>query len=124
MKLRKGYYFYIGSAFGPGGIRARVGRHLQHNKVLRWHIDYLRQKTHVVEIWVSYDNTALEKSWVENFSKCPDIEMPKHGFGASDSAAISHLFYSSEKPMNNKILELLPANNLQCVIEKPQIQIQ
>jgi len=30
--LEPGYYFYVGSAFGPGGTRARVLRHLHIDK--------------------------------------------------------------------------------------------
>ena len=27
--MQPGYYIYVGSAFGPGGLAARVGRHLR-----------------------------------------------------------------------------------------------
>ena len=37
-----GDYFYAGSAFGPGGLRSRLGRHLRGDGKTRWHIDYLR----------------------------------------------------------------------------------
>jgi Uri superfamily endonuclease len=30
--LEPGYYIYIGSAFGPGGVRARVSRHCRGDK--------------------------------------------------------------------------------------------
>lgn len=36
-----GLYLYCGSARGPGGIRARLSRHLRREKALRWHIDHL-----------------------------------------------------------------------------------
>lgn len=39
--LPAGWYGYAGSANGPGGLRARVGRHLKRDKPLRWHIDWL-----------------------------------------------------------------------------------
>ncbi len=41
MQFRKGYYIYVGSAMGNGGLRARVGRHLSGQKKMHWHIDYL-----------------------------------------------------------------------------------
>jgi len=34
-----GFYIYIGSALGPGGLSARIGRHLLAEKRLHWHID-------------------------------------------------------------------------------------
>jgi Uri superfamily endonuclease len=39
--LAPGLYGYCGSAFGPGGIRARVSRHLRGDKPMRWHVDRL-----------------------------------------------------------------------------------
>ena len=42
IKMRKGYYIYVGSAFGPGGVRARVKRHCHIRKPPHWHIDYIR----------------------------------------------------------------------------------
>lgn len=41
VKLAEGYYVYIGSALGPGGLKARISRHLNKSKKLKWHIDYL-----------------------------------------------------------------------------------
>lgn len=39
--LPAGWYVYLGSARGPGGLRARCGRHLRRDKGRRWHIDWL-----------------------------------------------------------------------------------
>jgi Uri superfamily endonuclease len=40
-RLEPGVYLYLGSANGPGGLRARVGRHLRAAKRPRWHVDQL-----------------------------------------------------------------------------------
>lgn len=37
--LVPGCYAYVGSAFGAGGLRARLGHHLQSNAAPHWHID-------------------------------------------------------------------------------------
>lgn len=37
-----GEYIYLGSAHGPGGLAARLGRHLRQSHACRWHIDYLQ----------------------------------------------------------------------------------
>jgi Uri superfamily endonuclease len=37
--LPPGLYVYAGSARGPGGIRARVARHLRRDKAVHWHVD-------------------------------------------------------------------------------------
>lgn len=39
--LAAGWYLYLGSARGGGGIRARCARHLAPAKTLRWHVDWL-----------------------------------------------------------------------------------
>jgi len=40
LSVQAGYYVYVGSALGPGGLAARVGRHCRREKALRWHVDY------------------------------------------------------------------------------------
>lgn len=40
-RLRKGCYCYVGSAWGPGGIRARCARHLRAPVRRHWHVDWL-----------------------------------------------------------------------------------
>ena len=41
VNFSKGYYIYIGSALGPGGLQPRLVRHLAKKKNVHWHIDYL-----------------------------------------------------------------------------------
>ena len=48
--LPAGLYLYAGSARGPGGIRARVGRHLRQPKAAAWHIDRLTEVAHVEQV--------------------------------------------------------------------------
>jgi hypothetical protein len=40
IKFTAGWYAYAGSAFGPGGLAARINRHLMSAKKPHWHIDY------------------------------------------------------------------------------------
>jgi Uri superfamily endonuclease len=39
--LLSGWFVYAGSAYGSGGLRARLGRHVRAEKTLRWHVDAL-----------------------------------------------------------------------------------
>ena len=48
--LDPGMYIYAGSAFGPGGIRARVSRHLRADKKPHWHIDHLSARAVCVDV--------------------------------------------------------------------------
>ena len=41
--IEPGYYLYVGSAFGPGGILSRVLQHCRKSKAKHWHMDYLRE---------------------------------------------------------------------------------
>ncbi len=50
--LAPGRYLYCGSAKGPGGLRARVARHLRHGKPVRWHVDHLTERGAVIGAWV------------------------------------------------------------------------
>ena len=46
-----GFYAYVGSAFGPGGLRARIGHHLESTASPHWHLDYLLGVAEPVEVW-------------------------------------------------------------------------
>ena len=55
MSVEPGTYVYVGSAFGPGGLRARVGRHVRDDGALHWHVDYLRAVTTLDTVWYTHD---------------------------------------------------------------------
>ena len=95
--LRRGYYLYIGSAFGAGGVRARVLRHVRSSAVRHWHIDYLRALLPLVEVWYSHDSVRREHQWAQGLVQSEMAPVFK-GFGSSDCACYSHLFYSGGRP--------------------------
>ena len=47
-RIEPGRYIYGGSARGPGGLRARLGRHLGLKKKKHWHVDHLRAVSRVM----------------------------------------------------------------------------
>ena len=88
-KFKKGYYAYVGSAFGPGGLKSRIKRHVEPKKNYHWHIDYLNPA--VKEVWVSDHGEKLEHEWAATLG---EIALDKIlGFGCSDCRCESHLFY-------------------------------
>jgi len=93
-----GWYTYIGSAFGAGGIKGRLKHHLKPVERPHWHIDYLRQAASVAEIWLSPEHTSQEQAWVEAVLAIPGATIPADGFGASDSEMESHLIYFDVRP--------------------------
>lgn len=78
-----GVYIYVGSAAGPGGIRARLGRHIRGAGTPRWHVDFLRVVTDVIE-WHFVPELALECHWAQSLASLPEAVIPVPGFGASD----------------------------------------
>jgi Uri superfamily endonuclease len=96
--VQPGFYIYIGSAFGPGGLKARLNHHLKPAAKPHWHIDYLRRNAQIIEIWYTTDPLRRERDWVLSMEKLPATAMIFPGFGASDSHDVSHLFLSRDKP--------------------------
>ncbi len=92
-----GYYLYVGSAFGPGGVRARVLRHCRRQKPLHWHIDYLSAVTTPLGAWYSHATTPLEHEWA-GLLQAMDGFLPLVGFGCSDCKCVSHLFHTVAQP--------------------------
>ena len=86
-----GHYLYVGSALR--GLRSRIGRHLLTGKSPRWHIDYLRQRGKMVEVWYAASPARLECAWYETASHMPGAYCPVVGFGSSDCHCPSHLVY-------------------------------
>ena len=46
-EFQKGWYAYVGSAFGRGGLRARCRHHLRLTMRPHWHIEYLKSPRQV-----------------------------------------------------------------------------
>ncbi len=89
--FKKGYYLYIGKAFGPGGLNARIKRHLNKNTSKRWHLDYLKEFSELIFIGViegiDYE-CYLAQILVKDFSYIKN-------FGSSDCKCKSHLFFNN-----------------------------
>ena len=93
-----GYYAYVGSAFGAGGLRGRLKHHLSAAAKPHWHIDYLRQAGTVCEVWYVVSETCYEHQWADALRSMPGAVMPAPRFGASDCKCAAHLIYFVDKP--------------------------
>ncbi len=80
--LEPGFYLYAGSAYGPGGIKARVSRHIKKRKAKRWHIDYITTQATVTEALVIPQ--ANECAFISQLLENPQIFVPLKGMGSSD----------------------------------------
>ncbi len=93
-----GFYAYIGSAFGPGGLKSRIGRHLTKTKKCHWHIDYLRSCIEPYEVWYSNHRGKQECAWLRLLCATDGACCPCAGFGSSDCNCPSHLVYFKRRP--------------------------
>lgn len=105
--LAPGWTIYIGSAFGAGGVAARLRHHLHSNAAPRWHLDYLRGHLLPCQAWVSTAPIRQEHAWAQACLRLPGATIPLARFGASDCACPAHFFALSHKPDPARFSDLL-----------------
>ncbi len=95
-----GFYAYVGSAFGAGGLCARIAHHLESTASPHWHIDYLLQVAEPIEVWYTTADQKLEHCWAELLEQGSHFRIPIPRFGSSDyhRSRSSHLFYAKRRP--------------------------
>ncbi len=98
LTLQSGYYLYCGSAFGPGGVKARTDHHRRISQRPHWHIDYLRPHLQLMEIWYTFDPQSREHHWSALLAELRGASLPFPGFGSSDCRCPSHLLRLGYKP--------------------------
>lgn len=90
--LRPGRYLYVGSARGPGGIRARVRRHMRADKPSHWHVDRLTGVAGV-EGAIAFPG-GKECDIVRALLAARNVTTPVPGFGSSDCRTCeAHLLF-------------------------------
>jgi len=110
-----GWYLYVGSAFGPGGLDARLGRHQRTfaaGKRAHWHVDYLRQQTVWGGAWGCDSPHRLECTWAAALHRLPGAEIVVSGFGASDCRCRAHLVRVSALPDEEWFASVLGATRI------------
>jgi Uri superfamily endonuclease len=95
LALRPGYYVYIGSAFGPGGLRARIAHHARRAAFPHWHIDYLRRHTRLEAVCYCCGERR-EHEFAAAIGALPGAAVPLPGFGSSDCRCETHLFWFAD----------------------------
>ena len=126
-RFKPGYYAYVGSAFGPGGLGSRIGRHQKVNKPRHWHIDYLRRRCRLSAVWYMAPHVRREHDWAGILLKTTGASVPVSGFGSSDCGCLTHLVwfklmpcFTMFKKMINDMLPCDPA--VQNVSRKKQLR--
>jgi Uri superfamily endonuclease len=98
-----GMYVYVGSAWGPGGLGARLRRHLREEKRLHWHVDYLRAVSRPVGVWLAPDR-RVECAWAQTVQLAPGARVIAPGFGSSDCGCSTHLVQFDEISLSANLL--------------------
>jgi Uri superfamily endonuclease len=98
--IAPGFYAYVGSACGAGGLRARIEHHLVPAAAPHWHIDYLLQWASPREVWFALSDRKLEQAWADLLRAAPSFRQPIPRFGSSDyrRSRTSHLFFTRRRP--------------------------
>jgi Uri superfamily endonuclease len=88
-----GDYLYLGSAHGPGGLRARLLHHARVTANPHWHLDWLRPQAELLGAWFTCAPGGLECGWSQAVCRLAGAVVPAPGFGAADchSGCPAHL---------------------------------
>lgn len=98
LQVAPGCYVYVGSAFGPGGLRGRIAHHLRLTDRPHWHLDHLRLATVPRAVWYSTAAHRQEHLWARLLADSRGARIPLPGFGASDCRCAAHLFFFRDSP--------------------------
>ncbi|MFN2224837.1 MAG: DUF123 domain-containing protein [Anaerolineae bacterium] len=110
-----GWYLYVGSAHGPGGLQARLARHrrrLGPDKRAHWHVDYLREWGTWGGAWIRPSGERLECSWARALTRLPGAGIVVPGFGASDCCCAGHLVRVAALPDDEWFVAALGAERI------------
>jgi Uri superfamily endonuclease len=98
LTFRAGWYIYVGSALGSGGLK-RLGRHISlahlRDRQSKWHVDYLLTNPGFSLRYAIFAVTQ-ERCECRLAQALSDSGIP--GFGCSDCSCTSHLLYRQGEP--------------------------
>lgn len=100
--FKKGYYIYSGSAFGPGGLKSRLNRHIAKDKKMHWHIDYIRQQMDLSDIHFSETEDNCECQWIKSILAIPGTSIVNN-LGSSDCRCKSHFIFIPGRSVFKKL---------------------
>ena len=93
-----GYWIYVGSAFGPGGLPSRLRHHLIPSRRPHWHLDYIKSDLRALDAWTTVDRVKREHLWADVLAGMHGASRPITGFGATDCTCPSHLIHLPRRP--------------------------
>lgn len=116
VNFRAGYHIYVGSAQGTGGLK-RLHRHVMLSKdkgrTAKWHVDYINLNEHFQLIYTVHALTYVKIECLLAKELQPEAV---HGFGCSDCACKSHLFYRCYDP-TDEVVKIFRKHGLEPVTQ-------
>ena len=114
INLPYGYWVYVGSAFGSGGLKARLRHHLTPSPRPHWHLDYVKSALAPLEVWSTTDPCKREHDWASVVRAYRGAVCPIPGFGASDCTCPSHLIHLRRRPgftgFRKRVRRIIPSH--------------
>ena len=107
MAVTPGWYLYVGSALGAGGLAGRLRHHVRPVARPHWHVDYLRAVTALTAVWWLASPERLEHCWALALAQLSGSSIPMARFGASDCRCPAHLLYLPALPAAVALCDLL-----------------
>jgi Uri superfamily endonuclease len=101
-EVDRGWYGYVGSALGPGGLTARLRRHAAAEKRRHWHVDSLLEVGSLTGALTAAGERRLECSWARWTARRAIAVID--GFGASDCRCAGHLFVLGSRAQCDAVL--------------------
>ena len=96
-RLQAGVYAYVGSGLGPGGVGARLGRHLRRAGRPWWHVDHLVRAGDPLGYSACCTGSRVESRLALECGRV--LEAGPRGFGSSDDpGAATHLYRCPRGP--------------------------
>lgn len=121
-KFPPGWYLYVGSACGVGGLNRRLARHqsrIADGKRMHWNVDYFREHAMLCEIWYcETDDYRFEHHLAQTVADLSGATVPVPKFGASDckSDCPSHFFHLSGRPSTALFRSFLKRRGLSTTV--------
>jgi Uri superfamily endonuclease len=98
IRLEKGFYIYVGSAFGTGGLSSRLHRHVRKKKKKHWHIDQITMHSASSILGIGIAINKREECKMSQLLNNFDSLTPILGIGNSDCTknCLSHFLKLEE----------------------------
>ncbi len=105
-QIPAGWLAYVGSARGPGGLSARLARHLRYPKTPVWHVDFLQPAARPTAVWWATGTDRRECLWAGVLAQMPGASCLIPGFGSSDCRCPAHLYHFPDPPDRERFVRL------------------